>query len=79
MPRKESLPSIVRSAVVPTEYDVTNNGRTVTLSDDRHREFTARTLNGALRKAERAQDPNDPIHHEPFPDPAQTPLPASRK
>lgn len=79
MSPNRTLPSIVASAVVPTEYDVTDNGRTVTLSDDRLRSFTARTLNSALRKAERAQDPADPIHHEPFPDPTITPLPSSKK
>lgn len=79
MPRNDPLPSIVRSKVVPTEYDVTNNGRTVTLSDDRLRSFTGITLKSALRKAERAQDPKDPIHHEPFPDPSVTPLPASQR
>lgn len=60
----------VRSAVVPTEYDVEVNGRRVLVSDDHGRKFTARSLKRALRKAERAQDPSDPIHYPPFGRPA---------
>ena len=46
-----------------------------TLVDDRSRRFTGLTLKRAFKKAERAQDPRDPIHHPPFPDPREVPEP----
>lgn len=79
-PRDNSqLPDIVRSKRVETEYDVFPTRRlgltSITLSDDRGRRFQGLTLNRAFQRAERAQDPTDPIHHPPFPSPAEVPLP----
>lgn len=65
------------SRVVPTEYDIERTpvlGLYI-LTDDRGRRFSGRSLDSAFRRAERAQDPNDPIHHPPYPDPKDTPLP----
>lgn len=74
-----SFPGVIRSAVVPTEYDVETRGLLVVLSDDRGRRFSGLTLAAAFRKAERAQDAADPIHHEPFPSPEQAgPWPVRR-
>lgn len=42
---------------------------------DRGRRFSGLTLKSALRRAEKAQDPADPIHHPPFPSPKDMPLP----
>lgn len=47
----------------------------VVLIDDRSRRFVGFTLNSAFRRAERAQDPADPIHHPPYPNPEEVPLP----
>ncbi|MFJ2662534.1 hypothetical protein [Arthrobacter koreensis] len=73
--KPKDIPGVYQSKVVPTEYDVSRNGLTYVLNDDRGRTFTGRTFTSALRRAERAQDPNDPIHHEPYPHPSDTPLP----
>src|SRR5699024_6703219 len=79
-----SLPSTVTSSRVPTEYDVESLsfGR-VRLTDDRHRRFVGLGLKRALARAEAAQDPNDPIHHDPYPAPDRTthvvPLPQGRR
>lgn len=69
------FPSVVWSKIVPTEYDVRHNGLKYVFSDDRGRLFTGFTFKGAFRNAERGQDPRDPIHHEPYPHPSDTPLP----
>lgn len=69
------IPSVIGSRVVPTEYDVSRDGARYVLSDDRGRLFRGLTFKRAFKRAERAQDPRDPIHHEPYPDPATTPLP----
>lgn len=68
--------AVVTSKVVPTEYDVEEApfGRVV-LIDDRGRRFVSFTLQHALRKAEKAQDPRDPIHFPPYPGPKGVPLP----
>lgn len=73
---QRSFPNTKLSEVVPTEYDVeqTKRGRVV-LVDDRRRRFVALTLRAAFRKAERAQNPHDPIHHPPFPSPEEVPAP----
>lgn len=73
---KRSFPNTKLSEVVPTEYDVeqTKRGRVV-LVDDRGRRFVALTLRGAFHKAERAQNPHDPIHHPPYPSPREVPAP----
>lgn len=71
----KKLPSAVSSQVVPTEYDVWVEGRLVVLSDDRSRRFSSDTLPEAVEKAELTQDSQDPIHSEPFPDPATVPWP----
>lgn len=47
----------------------------VVLTDDRGRRFSGRTLAKALVRADRAQDPTDPIHHPPYPSPEEAPLP----
>ena len=61
--------AIIQSKIVPTEYDVYHeNGRYV-LTDDRGRKFKGIILAWALRRAEAAQDPSDPIHHPPYPSP----------
>lgn len=73
--QRKTFPSTLWSKAVPTEYDVRREGARYVLSDDRGRRFGAFTLKGAFRRAERAQDPRDPIHHEPFPHPEDTPLP----
>lgn len=68
---------IVASQVVPTEYDVERMpviGRFV-LTDDRGRKFSGFSLSSAFRRAEKAQDPRDPIHHPPYPSPKDVPLP----
>jgi len=70
-----TTPSVISSQVVPTEYDVWREGARYVLSDDRGRRFSGFTLKRAFARAEQAQDPSDPIHHEPFPHPADTPLP----
>lgn len=78
--RSRPTPSTIHSRVVPTEYDV-ESGRGLrchVLIDDRGRRFSGLTLAGALRRAERAQDPRDPIHHPPFPSPSEVPAPARR-
>lgn len=77
MARKQpqKIPGVYHSTVVPTEYDVSRDGLKYVLNDDRGRIFTGLTFKSALRRAERAQDPNDPIHHEPYPHPSDTPLP----
>lgn len=62
------------SHVVPTEYDVWEEDGQMILMDDRSRTFTADTLDAAFALAEAAQDPDDPIHHEPFPHPSEVPL-----
>lgn len=71
-----TIPSIVHSERVPTEYDVVAAplGR-IGLSDDRGRVFTGWTLRSAFRRAERAQNPLDPIHHPPFPSPSEVSTP----
>lgn len=69
---------IINSEVVPTEYDIVQTDRPlrrVELVDDRGRCFHGLTLKQAFRRAERAQDPSDPIHHPPYPAPNDTPLP----
>lgn len=72
-------PSTVWSKRVPTEYDVESEkvlGISIfTLVDDRSRRFSGFSVNGALTRAERAQDPQDPIHSAPFPSPRATPWP----
>lgn len=76
--RSRPAPSTIRSRIVPTEYDV-EAGRGLrrhVLIDDRGRRFGGLTLAGARRRAERTQDPGDPIHHPPFPNPAEVPAPA---
>ena len=75
--RKPEIPSVIRSEVVPTEYDVSRDGFRFVFSDDRGREFTGYTFKAAFRRAERAQDPRDPIHHEPYPHPADAPFPST--
>ncbi|WP_417219605.1 hypothetical protein [Arthrobacter sp.] len=70
---KPTTPSVINSEVVPTEYDVGRDGRRFVLVDDRGRRFAGLTLQRAFRHAERAQDPRDPIHHEPFPHPGDVP------
>lgn len=77
MARKQpqKIPGVYHSKVVPTEYDVSRDGLKYVLNDDRGRTFTGLTFKSALRRAERAQDPNDAIHHEPYPHPSDTPLP----
>lgn len=74
-----SLPETIFSERVDTEYDISTTSllglALVTLSDDRGREFQGVTLNQAFRRAERSQDPTDPIHHPPFPNPMEVPLP----
>lgn len=75
--RNRPTPSTIRSRIVPTEYDI-ESGRGLrrhVLIDDRGRRFGGLTLAGARRRAERAQDPRDPIHHPPFPSPAEVPAP----
>lgn len=69
----------MHSEVVPTEYDVerTRLGLHV-LIDDRGRRFTGLTLKHAFHRAERAQDPSDPIHRPPFPNPKEAPWPPRR-
>lgn len=69
---QRELPSTIFSEVVPTEYDIetTKSGRVV-LVDDRGRRFIGLTLSGAFRKAERAQNQADPIHHPPYPSPRE--------
>lgn len=78
----DASPSTVWSKRVPTEYDVETElafGLTiVTLVDDRSRRFSGFSVRGALARAERAQDPRDPIHAAPFPAPAATPWPDSK-
>lgn len=73
------LPKTVRSHVVPTEYDVEQRDGQVVLSDDRGRKFNAYTFDKAFAEAEAHQDPADPIHHEPFPSPADAPAPATQR
>ena len=70
---------IITSKVVPTEYDVSRDGKKYILSDDRGREFKGRTLEAAFRRAERWQDPQDSIHHDPYPHPDDVPAPARRR
>lgn len=77
--RQRGIPSVIWSQVVPTEYDVSRDGLRFVISDDRGRRFIGLTFAGALRRAEKAQDPLDPIHHEPFPDPAMIPLPGKKR
>ena len=72
------FPSVITSKVVPTEYDVSHDGIGFVFSDDRGRLFRGFTFKGTFRRAERAQDPRDPIHHEPYPHPSDTPLPSRR-
>lgn len=48
--------------------------RPVALTDDRGRRFTGLTVARAFARAERAQDPADPIHHPPYPGPKDVPL-----
>lgn len=70
------IPSTLLSERVPTEYNVEIGPRGLpTLVDDRSRRFTGLTLKRAFKKAERAQDPRDSIHHPPFPDPREVPEP----
>lgn len=73
------IPATIFSHVVPTEYDVEIHsigiGKRVVLIDDRGRKFFGISIKHAFRRAEAAQDPTDPIHHPPYPDPAKTPLP----
>lgn len=80
MARKQpkEIPGIYHSEVVPTEYDVSRNGVKYVLTDDRGRTFRGLTFNSAFRRAERAQDPLDPIHHEPYPHPSDKPLPEQK-
>lgn len=72
----KDLPSTVYSKRVPTEYDIERTPvlGLVVLSDDRGRRFSGFSLTGAFRRAEKAQDPADPIHHPPYPDPREVPL-----
>lgn len=49
--------------------------RPVALIDDRGRRFTGLTLAKAYARAEKAQNPADPIHHPPYPCPKDVPLP----
>lgn len=71
-----TLPGTVQSRVVPTEYDVETDAQgRVVLVDDRSRRFTGSTVAAALARAERSQDPADPIHHPPYPSPAVVPAP----
>ena len=77
MSRRRSTPSTLNSAVVPTEYNVTRKGPRFVLTDDRNRHFAGFTLQAAFRRAESAQDPLDPIHHEPYPHPADAPFPST--
>lgn len=75
----ENLPGTIHSKRVPTEYDVSRTRYGVVLSDDCSREYESFTLKSAFAKAERDQDPTDPIHHDPFPDPATVPVPKKRR
>lgn len=69
---------MIRSERVPTEYDIETISRAgitiVTLIDDRSRRFSGLTLASAFRRAEGAQDPEDPIHHDPYPAPREVSL-----
>lgn len=76
MQNTDQIPSIVASEKVPTEYDVEVRPEAVVLMDDRARTFSAPTLEEAFLKAESAQDPNDSIHHPPFPHYSEAPLPS---
>lgn len=69
---------ILTSHRVPTEYDVTKAHGLWVLQDDRGRTFHGLTKTAAYRKAERAQDPSDPIHHPPYPSPGDVPSPTRR-
>ncbi|WP_311879121.1 hypothetical protein [Microbacterium forte] len=72
---REALPGVISSKCVPTEYDIETISRAgitiITLIDDRWRRFSGLSLRSALRRAEAAQDPRDPIHHRPYPDPRE--------
>lgn len=82
VPKLETLPGVIGSRRVPTEYDVatiTRAGITIiTLSDDRWRRFSGLSLASAFRRAEAAQNPADAIHREPYPDPRTVPAPPAR-
>lgn len=69
----------IMSKKVPTEYDVVSvrdRGKGLwTLSDDRSRHFHGLTLQMAWLIAEFFQDKRDPIHHEPYGDPAESNAP----
>lgn len=67
---------IITSKIVPTVYDLvyTESGEVI-LTDDRGRQFHGPYLGAAIKLAEAAQDPHDPIHHPPYPSPEKTPLP----
>jgi len=54
---------ILTSNVVPTEYDVWREGIWHIVMDDHGRTFRGLTQQSAFNRAERAQDPKDPIHH----------------
>lgn len=66
--------AVIQSKVVPTEYDVWEDGAETYLMDDRGRRFRARTAEEAFALAETAQDPTDPIHHKPYPYAQDVPL-----
>ena len=75
----DATPSTIQSKRVPTEYDVETEQAfglaIITLVDDRSRRYSGFSLRGSLARAERAQDPRDPIHAAPFPAPGATPWP----
>ncbi len=75
LPKLDTLPGVIGSRRVPTEYDIETISRAgitiVTLIDDRWRRFSGLTLRSAYRRAEAGQDPRDPIHHRPYPDPRE--------
>lgn len=77
MPLPRLRPSIITSKVVPTEYDMecTPVFKLHVLIDDRGRRFAGHSLQAAFRRAEKAQDPADPIHHPPYPSPREVPQP----
>lgn len=81
-PKREALPGVIGSKRVPTEYDIETISRAgitiITLIDDRWRRFSGLSLRSALRRAEAAQDPRDPIHHRPYPDPREVSWPQAK-